>query len=363
MRTTEGPGAAREGDPSAIFAVALDGPVGPRSPRAVYRVQLTPSFGFEAAADLAAYLDALGISDLYTSPIFKPVTGSLHGYDLVDPNRLNPELGSKEAFDDLTERLRARGMGLLLDFVPNHMGVARGENAYWMDVLENGPSSIHAPMFDIDWAPLKSELARKVLLPLLDAPFGTALERGDFRPALLGGAFVVRLHGASLPLDPRSFLLILSPLLPGLAAELGEEHDAVLELRSILTGLAHLPATHETGRDRVIERRREKEILKRRLAALVAEVPAVEAAVSARIAAIAGKPGDPRSFDELEALLEKQAYRPGFFRVAAEQINYRRFFDVNELAAIRVEDPAVFDETHRLLFELVATGKVTGLRI
>ncbi len=151
--------------------------------------------------------------------------------------------------------------------------------------------------------------------------------------------------------------------MPGLAAALGEEHEAVLELRSILTGLAHLPATHETRRDEVIERRREKEILKRRLAALVAESPAVAAAVSARVAAIAGKPGDPRSFDELEALLERQAYRLCFFRVAAEEINYRRFFDVNELAAIRVENPAIFDETHRLLFELIAAGKVTGLRL
>ncbi len=363
MRTKEVGVEANDGDPARIFAAALDGPAGPRLPRATYRLQLTPSFGFEAAAELAPYLDALGVSDLYTSPIFKPVTGSLHGYDLVDPNRLNPELGSPEAFDVLVARLHALGMGLLLDFVPNHMGVARGENAYWMDVLENGPSSIHAPMFDIDWAPLEGELARKVLLPLLDAHFGEALERGDLRPALQGGAFVVGLHGASLPLDPRSFPLILSPLLPGLAAALGEEHEAVLELRSILTGLAHLPGSHETRRDEVIERRREKEILKRRLAALVAESPAVAAAVSARVAAIAGKPGDPRSFDELEALLERQAYRLCFFRVAAEEINYRRFFDVNELAAIRVENPAVFDETHRLLFELIAAGKVTGLRL
>ena len=141
----------REDDPSEMFEAALDGLTGPRSPRAVYRVQLTPSFGFEAAAELVAYLDALGVSDLYTSPIFKAVTGSLHGYDLVDPNRLNPELGSPEAFDDLTDRLSARGMGLLLDFVPNHMGVARGENAYWLDVLENGPSSIHASRRMTPW--------------------------------------------------------------------------------------------------------------------------------------------------------------------------------------------------------------------
>ena len=363
MSNCEPPGATPDRDAEAIFADALAGPRGPRSPRATYRVQLQPGVGFSAAADLASYLDALGISDLYTSPFFKAVSGSLHGYDLVDPKRLNPELGSPESFEALTLRLHALGMGLLLDFVPNHMGVARGENAYFRDVLENGPSSIHAPMFDIDWAPLKSELARKVLLPLLDAPFGKALERGDVRPAFAEGAFVVELHGATLPLDPRSFSLILGPLLPGLIAQLGDAHPFVLELHSILTGLAHLPASHDTRRDKVIERQREKEILKRRLAALVAESPAVQAAVSARIVSMSGIQGDPRSFDELEALLEKQAYRLGFFRVAAEEINYRRFFDVNELVAIRVEDPAIFVETHRLLFELIAAGKVTGLRI
>jgi (1->4)-alpha-D-glucan 1-alpha-D-glucosylmutase len=360
VQNGEGSRASASGDPAEIFAAALDGAA---RPRATYRVQLQPGFGFEAAADLVAYFDALGVSDLYTSPFFKAVSGSLHGYDIVDPNCLNHELGSPAAFDDLVARLQARGLGLVLDFVPNHLGVARGENAYWNDVLENGPSSIHAPMFDIDWAPLKSELERKVLLPLLDAPYGTALERGDLRLRFEGGAFEVLLHGARLPLDPRSVPWILSPLLPGLAAELGEAHDAVLELRSILTGLAHLPACKETRREKMIERRREKEILKRRLAALVLESPTVASAVARRIEAMSGHVGDPASFDELDALLEKQAYRLGFFRVAAEEINYRRFFDVNELAAIRVEDPAVFAETHRLLFELVATGTVTGLRV
>ena len=193
MQDREAPDPPGDGEEAKIFAAALDGA---RAPRATYRVQLQPGFGFAAAADLASYLDDLGVSDLYPSPFFKAVSGSLHGYDLVDPNRLNPELGGPASFDDLTRRLRARGMGLLLDFVPNPMGVARGENAYWNDVLENGPSSIHAQVFDIDWAPLKSELARKVLLPLLDAPFGKALGRGDLRPAFEDGAFVVRLHGA-----------------------------------------------------------------------------------------------------------------------------------------------------------------------
>lgn len=193
MQDREAPDPPGDGEEAKIFAAALDGA---RAPRATYRVQLQPGFGFAAAADLASYLDDLGVSDLYPSPFFKAVSGSLHGYDLVDPNRLNPELGGPASFDDLTRRLRARGMGLLLDFVPNPMGVARGENAYWNDVLANGPSSIHAQVFDIDWAPLKSELARRVLLPLLDAPFGKALERGDLRPAFEDGALVVRLHGA-----------------------------------------------------------------------------------------------------------------------------------------------------------------------
>ncbi|UQA62913.1 malto-oligosyltrehalose synthase [Polyangium aurulentum] len=338
---------------------------GARVPRATYRVQLNHTFTFGAARDLVEYIDALGASDLYASPFFKARPGSMHGYDLIDHNALNPEIGTAEDLDALHERLSARGMGLLLDFVPNHMGVHTPENGWWMDVLENGPSSLYAPFFDIDWHPLKTELESRVLLPVLGEHYGKVLENGDLTIDFDRGhgAFLVRYYGNPLPINPRTYPLVLEPMLPSLVEKLGEEHDAVLELQSIITGLGHLPPRWETQRAKVIERRREKEILKRRLATLVADTPDVARAIDERIKVMNGQKGNPRSFDALHTLLEDQAYRLSFWRVAAEEINYRRFFDINELAAIRMENPAVFEEAHRLLFKLLDEGKVTGLRI
>ncbi|MDC3961633.1 malto-oligosyltrehalose synthase [Polyangium jinanense] len=336
---------------------------GARVPGATYRVQLNHAFTFQDAAVIVEYLEKLGVTDLYASPFFKARPGSMHGYDLVDHNSLNPEIGTSADFDALHERLVARGMGLLLDFVPNHMGVHTAENAWWMDVLENGPSSLYAPFFDIDWHPLKSELERRVLLPVLGEHYGKVLENGDLELSFDHGAFFVRCYGNPLPLSPRTFPLILEPIVPSLARALGEEDDVVLELMSILTGLGNLPPQGETHRSKVIERRREKEILKRRLAALVAESPAVARAIEEQIRVMNGQKGDPRSFDALDALLENQAYRLSYWRVAAEEVNYRRFFDINDLGAIRMENPVVFEEAHRLLFQLMDEGKVTGLRI
>jgi (1->4)-alpha-D-glucan 1-alpha-D-glucosylmutase len=336
---------------------------GARVPRATYRVQMNREFTFEDARAIVPYLDALGVSDLYASPFFKARPGSMHGYDLTDHNALNPEIGTRDAFDALSRSLAGRGMGLLLDFVPNHMGVGTSDNAWWMDVLENGPSSLYAPFFDVDWAPLKAELARKVLLPILGDHYGRVLEDGHIEVTFDGGAFFLRVYGNPLPVNPRTYPRILEPLLPGLSTALGEEHDAVLELQSIITGLGHLPPRWETHRPKVIERRREKEILKRRLHDLVASQPEVARAIEAQLALVKGTKGDPSSFDRLEGILEEQAYRISYWRVAAEEINYRRFFDINELAAIRMENPIVFAEAHRLLFSLLAEGKVTGLRI
>lgn len=336
---------------------------GARVPRATYRVQMNREFTFEDARAVVPYLDALGVSELYASPFFKARPGSMHGYDLTDHNALNPEIGTREAFDALSGSLAGKGMGLLLDFVPNHMGVGTSDNAWWMDVLENGPSSLYAPFFDVDWAPLKAELARKVLLPILGDHYGRVLEDGQLEVTFEGGAFFLRVYGNPLPVNPRTYPLILEPLLPGLSAALGEEHDAVLELQSIITGLGHLPPRWETHRPKVIERRREKEILKRRLHELVASQPELAPAIDAQLALVKGKKGDPSSFDRMEGLLEEQAYRLSYWRVAAEEINYRRFFDINELAAIRMENPVVFAEAHRMLFSLLAEGKVTGLRI
>jgi (1->4)-alpha-D-glucan 1-alpha-D-glucosylmutase len=336
---------------------------GPRIPCATYRVQLHGGFTFEAARGLVAYLDALGATDLYASPFLKARADSRHGYDIVDHNALNPEIGSMDDLRRLAAALRARGMGLILDFVPNHMGVGSRDNLWWMDVLENGPSSVYASFFDIDFRPIKRELENKVLLPVLGDHYGRVLEAGELRVAFDAGAFTLHYYDNVFPLGPRSYPLILEPLLPSLVEALGEEHEAVLELLSILTGLSHLPPRVETRRAKAIERRREKEILKRRLATLVDESREVRAALAARVERFNGTKGDPRSFDLLDSLLEEQAYRLSFWRVAAEEINYRRFFDVNELAAIRMENPAVFAAAHKLVFELVRDGVVTGLRI
>lgn len=336
---------------------------GARIPSATYRVQLNGRFRFSDVAALVDYLHTLGISDLYSSPFFQARPGSTHGYDLVDHNSLNPEIGTDEALLALASRLHAHDMGLLLDFVPNHMGIGVRNNGWWMDVLENGPSSLFAPFFDIDWNPLKHELANKVLLPILGDHYGRVLENGDFKIHFENGAFFLRYYETELPLNPRTYQHVLSAMLPSLIEQRGDEDDAVVELQSIVTGLTHLPPRTESSRAKVIERRREKEVLKKRLATLVAEVPDIEAALHRELTHINGHRGEPHSFDALHALLEDQAYRLSYWRVATEEINYRRFFDINDLAAIRMENPRVFADTHRLIFDLYGRGIITGLRI
>lgn len=345
-----------------LFEVAARRLSTPRLPSATYRAQLNRQFTLRDAAALLDYFAALGVSELYTSPFFRARPGSTHGYDLVDHSAFQPDLGDRDDFNALTTGLAERGMGLLLDFVPNHMGIG-STNPWWMDVLENGPSSLFAPFFDIDWAPLKTELGSKVLLPILGDHYGRVLEAGELSLDMDQGAFFLRYFGETLPINPRTYPMILEPALPGLYARLGDVHDAVLELQSVVTGLHHLPPRTETHRAKVMERRREKEILKRRLAAATANTPEIAEALAARLAEMNGRRGDPKSFDELDRLLEEQVYRLSFWRVAAEEINYRRFFDVNDLAAIRMENPAVFAEAHKLVLELIGEGRVTGLRI
>ncbi|MEW5853564.1 MAG: malto-oligosyltrehalose synthase [Myxococcota bacterium] len=359
------PAAVQELEAEEIFeAVAARFSSGTlHTPLATYRLQLNGAFTFRDAMALTGYLDALGITDVYSSPFFRARTGSTHGYDLVDHNSINPAIGTREDLEAWRHALRERGLGLVLDFVPNHMGINTAENPWWMDVLENGPSSLYAPVFDIDWTPLKSELRHKVLLPVLGEHYGRVLENGELRLHLEQGAFQVRYWSTTFPVNPRTYPLILEPLLPSLMEQLGVEHDAVLELQSIITGLRHLPPRTETLRAKVMERRREKEILKRRLATLIAESPDVRDAVQQRLVVLNGQKGWPRSFDELDALLEEQAYRLSYWRVAGEEINYRRFFDINDLAAIHMENPVVFEQAHALLLNLLADDVVTGLRI
>jgi (1->4)-alpha-D-glucan 1-alpha-D-glucosylmutase len=334
-----------------------------RLPRATYRLQLNKHFTFRDAQALVPYLHELGISDCYTSPILKARPGSMHGYDVCDPTLIDPELCGAEAFEALAASLREHGMGLLVDTVPNHMGVNHESNVWWMDVLENGPSSVYASYFDIDWDPVNPDLKNKLLLPVLEDQYGTVLESGKIRLSHAEGAFFLQYHELKLPVAPQSYSLILEQPLPVLVELLGEADPHVQELRSILTAISYLPPRTETSPDRVAERMREKEIVKKRIGALVNASPQVRAAIEWALNAFNGQPGDRRSFDLLDRLLEAQAYRLAYWRVATEEINYRRFFDINELAAIRVERPDVFQATHQLLFDLLADGKVTGLRI
>ena len=314
-------------------------------------------------AEVAPYLEALGISHAYLSPCFKASPGSAHGYDVTDHNAFNPELGSADAFDRMAATLAGLHMGVVLDVVPNHMGIGGDANPWWLDVLENGPSSPYAGFFDIHWAPVKAELRDRVLLPVLPDQYGRVLESQQLALELVEGAFVIRYAGARLPVAPETYPMVLGHRLDGLASHLGPDSPHLLELQSILTAIEHLPPRTVTEADRVAERLREKEIIKRRLAALVKEADAVRGFVEDNVRLLNGIPGDPRSFDRLDALLDAQVYRLADWRVAADEVNYRRFFDVNDLAAIRMESRPVFEATHRLVLRLVAAGAVHGLRI
>ncbi len=333
----------------------------PRIPSSTYRLQFNRWFTFAQAREIVPYLHALGVSDAYASPYFQARPDSLHGYDITDHNKLNAAIGSREEYDSWIAELHAHSMGQVLDFVPNHVGIAEPLNQWWMDVLENGPSSRYAPYFDIDWHPLKSDLRDKVLLPILSDQYGRVLERGELQVYFAEGTFYLRYGDRRLPIAPGTYRYVLGIALENLAEH--KDEDFYAEVQSILTALEYLPKRTETDPKRIAERIREKEIIKRRLERRCAEAPQVQQAIEKALARINGEPGDPRSFDALDELLNAQSYRLAFWRVAAEEINYRRFFDVNDLAAIRVEHPKVFDAVHRLLLELVHSCAITGLRI
>jgi (1->4)-alpha-D-glucan 1-alpha-D-glucosylmutase len=332
-----------------------------RRPLATYRLQFNRSFTFRDASAVVDYLHALGIGDCYASSYLAAVPGSPHGYDVADPTQLNPELGSDEDYEQWVAMLKQHGMGHLLDVVPNHMGIAKSANPWWLDVLENGPSSRFARVFDIEWHPVKAELAGKVLIPILGDQYGVVLERQELTVSYQEGTFIVRYYDEVLPVAPDTFRLILGPALDAWVADHpGDEAD---ELLSILTAADHLPLRGSRDEADIATRAREKEVVKRRLAALIDRSEAVRDYVGACVNRLNGNPGQPRSFDWLDSVLNAQSYRLAHWRVASEEINYRRFFDVNQLAAVRMEDPAVFEEVHRFVFELIRRGGPTGLRI
>ncbi len=293
-------------------------------PSSTYRLQMNSSFTFANAKEIVDYLDRLGIGDCYLSPVYRATPGSVHGYDVTDHGSFNPEVGTAEDFDRLAAALRGRGMGILLDVVPNHMCISNESNTWWWDVLENGPSSPYAAFFDIDWIPPKEELVGKVLLPILGEQYGYVLEDQGIRLAFEHGSFHIYCGEVRLPVAPGTWHRILGPALANLHRELGADAKEVLELESIGTALTYLPPRTETDPERIRERRREKEIIKGRLEQLAESNPVIRRTIEDVVREINGRKADPRSFDALDRLLTEQVYRLSFWRVAADEINYRR---------------------------------------
>jgi len=334
-----------------------------RIPVSTYRLQLNHLFKFSDAKSLVSYLHELGITEVYASPYFKAKKGSLHGYDLLNHNELNPEIGAEKEYNEWVEEIARYGMGQVLDIVPNHMSISEDGNVWWIDVLENGPSSAYADYFHIDWNPVKEELENKVLLPVLGDQYGRVLENQELKLTFEEGAFFILYYDRRFPVAPITYKKILGLRLEDLKKKMGSDHPQLLEILSILTALEHLPLRTERDMEKILERRREKEIIKRRLADLYNKSGEIRSFIEENLKIFNGDPEDPKSFDLFNELLNDQVYRLSHWRVATEEINYRRFFDINELAAIRMENPKVFREAHQLIFKLIREGKLTGLRV
>ena len=320
----------------------------PSIPIATYRLQLTAYFNFEKAAEVVPYLKALGITHLYASPFMKARKGSSHGYDVVDHTQLNPELGGEAGFAKLSEALRAHDLGLILDFVPNHVGVHFADNPWWLDMLEWGPASPHASAFDIDWEQLPYRKRGGVLLPILGSSYGEALERGniELRYDVDEGSFSCWYFEHRLPIAPERYGEILRMLVKEAGAEPGDTGKQILALASRYKGLRH-PNRQEAPR------------LKQELREIAGGADIIARGLSAYRA------GADRKAQTLTLhhLLERQHYKLGHWRLASSDINYRRFFDVNSLAGLRVEETNTFEAAHRLVKTLIADGKLQGLRL
>ncbi len=332
-------------------------------PSATYRLQLSGHLTFEAVRKLVGYFARLGIGAAYFSPFFRARAGSTHGYDVVDPSQIDASLGSEDQFGQVAETLREAGLGLMIDIVPNHMGIDDPNNRWWQDVLANGQGSAFARFFDIDWNPPKEALRGKVLLPVLGDQFGKVLEDQQLRLAYEDERFVLRYCQRDFPTDPRTWVAILRRVVEFVSSRLEADVQERMELESIVTAFEHLPPRTAQSAEELQQRYREIEVTRRRLAALLESCSEVRWGVQRAIVEYNGNVGDPASFNSLEAFVTDQPYRLCHWRVATDEINYRRFFDVDSLAAIRVEEPEVFQAVHEATLRLIERGWVTALRI
>jgi (1->4)-alpha-D-glucan 1-alpha-D-glucosylmutase len=318
-------------------------------PLATYRVQMRAEFGFDDAAAIADYLQALGVTHLYASPYLQAGKGSTHGYDVLDHSQPNAELGGAEAHARLCRALGEAKLGQILDIVPNHMSIASPQqNKWWWDVLENGQSSRYAGYFDVDWKPAEEKLRDTVLMPILGDHYGREVEAGHVQLSRIGGGFAFHYFDHSMPVAPRS----LNDLLNEAARAIGSD-----ELAFLADSFGRLPISTATDVESVTRRHRDKEVLRAALARLCEEKTDVASAIDAVMARINASP------EKVDALLERQNYRLSFWKTAVQELDYRRFFDINTLISLRMEDERVFEDSHRLILRWVREGVLDGLRV
>ena len=317
-------------------------------PLATYRVQMHAGFGFDAAAGIADYLSDLGVTHLYSSPYLQAGKGSTHGYDVLDHSKPNAELGGLEAHARLCAALGDAGLGQILDIVPNHMSIASRDNKWWWDVLENGQSSRYAGYFDVDWKPLEAKLRDTVLMPILGDHYGREVDAGHVQLTRNGGVFTFHYFDHVMPVAPRS----LNDLLNEAAWQVSSD-----ELAFLADSFGNLPISTATDVESVSRRHRDKEVLRSALARLCSERPQVASAIDSVVAELNASP------TKIDALLERQNYRLAYWKTAVQELDYRRFFDINTLISLRMEDDRVFEDSHRLILKWVREGVLDGLRV
>ncbi|MBC7792587.1 MAG: malto-oligosyltrehalose synthase, partial [Clostridia bacterium] len=319
------------------------------TPNATYRIQLTPDFGFDAAAKLAPYLQQLGVSHAYLAPHLQAAQGSTHGYDVIDHAKVSTELGGPEAHARMFEAFRQHGLSVVVDVVPNHMSIAKADaNAWWWDVLENGPSSRWADYFDVDWGHPDARNRNRVFLPVLGDHYGQVLEDRQISVIRDGGRIMLKVYDNLYPVGPRSIGWLLQPV----AAKL--QNDALAFIADVLEDL---PSPTELDDESRRRRHRHKSGASTLLANMIEDDPAVAAAIDERLATISG------NLDQLDTLVERLNFRLAYWRAARFDLDYRRFFDINELVGLRMDQAKVFADTHALILDWVRAGHVTGLRI
>ncbi|MGB2667227.1 MAG: malto-oligosyltrehalose synthase [Candidatus Acidiferrum sp.] len=331
-------------------------------PLTCYRLQFNRDLTFQKASGILEYLDRLGITDIYASPLLESRSGSQHGYDVTDPTRIDGDLGSEEQFQAFQSGLQKRGMHLVLDIVPNHMA-ANQENPWWMDVLENGSGSAYAAYFDIDWHPPSLTVENKIFLPVLGTFYGKALDNLELQLVFQQGRFLIRYYDMVFPLTPKSYRRILKHREHVLETRLGANSHPFQEYLGIVAALAALPERDSLTIDAAGERRLLVEGIKERLRRLHDSNREVAQFVKKNLKIFNGRRGHPETFRNLDRLLSEQAYVLAYWQNVNEGINYRRFFTIADLVGVRIEDPMAFEATHQVVFRLVERKIVTGLRI